>query len=122
MVAGEISLIKRTVIVPKNESLGVTTIIDTTDKANMKSELVFRNASNGFYTYDVMITGKEIGATGITNIKFMIVNIENNTDPITGLGIASIPAADTLLDIDTVRTDAINNVLTTHMLVVFHTP
>jgi len=118
MAENDILVFKRTVIVQKQGSLSEDTIT-TVSLAEVDANLVYRNSSNGFYTYDVVIKGREIGSLGILELKFIITSSQDDKADVTGVTIGAILAADTLLATDTVRTGSLNNVLSTHTLSVY---
>jgi len=118
MAVNDILVFKRTLIVPKQSSISEQTITTGAPLAEVDANLVLRHSSNGFYTYDVVINGKEV-ATGIAVLKFIITNSQDDEADVTGVLIGAIGGGETLLATDTVKTDSVNNVLSTHTLSVY---
>ena len=118
MAVDDILVLKRTVIVKKQGLLSEQTITTGVPLDEVDANLVLRNSSNGFYTYDVVIKGRE-GASGLTELKFIITSSQDDTADVTGVLIGAVNTGETLLATDTVRTDSVNNVLSTHTLSVY---
>jgi len=118
MAVDDILVFKRTVIVQKQGLLSEQTIT-TVALDEVDANLVLRHSSNGFYTYDVVIKGKQVTAAGIVELKFIITSSQDDKADVTGVTIGAIGATETLLATDTVKTGSVNNVLSTHTLSVY---
>ena len=118
MAVDDILVFKRTVIVQKQGLLSEQTITTGVPLDEVDANLVLRNSSNGFYTYDVVIKGREVGA-GLDTLKFIITSSQNDDADVTGVLIGAVTAGETLLATDTFRTGSVNNVLSTHTLSVY---
>lgn len=119
MAVGDIFVFKRTVIVPKQGSISEQTITTGMRINEVDASLVLRNSSNGFYKYDVVITGKQVTPQDIEELKFIITNSQDDEADVTGVLIGTVGVDETLLATDTVKTDTVNNILSTHTLSVY---
>ena len=118
MVTNDIIRHKRTVIIPKQGSLSEQTF-STVSLAEIDASLVLRNSSNGFYTYDVIITGRQIASVGVVVLKFIITDSQDDKTDVTSETLGGIDGGETLFATATVRVDSTNNVLSTHTLSVY---
>lgn len=118
MAVNDILVFKRTVTVQKQGSLSEQTISSAVWLEDIDANLVLRNSTNGFYTYDVVINGRE-AAPGLEILKFIITSSQDDKADVTGVLIGAVGVNETLIANDTVRTDSVNNFLSTHTLSVY---
>jgi len=119
MTADDIIKHKRTITVPKTGVITFGIPFNTVQLTDVDANLVLRTVSNEFYTFDVIITGRQVAAVGVAFLRFFIANSQEDETNITNQTILPINVTDTLFATDTFRTDFVNNILSIHELYVY---